>query len=86
MANPKHPLDAAAESIAGWAFCDSSVLVDIVRLRNALAEDVAAAADNALPTEQECYDLVCGSEAGDVPAALVKAFPNTHALLDEYWQ
>ena len=77
-------LGDAVESIRGWAMTDSLVDVDPVELRRALQFD--SMSSGRLPTEDECEQLVCGSDdGGEVPLAVQVAFPKVHALLNDYW-
>ena len=79
----EHPIDRMTKSISAWAFCDSMVQLDAVRLRSVLADD--AASSGRILTEIECEAFVCGAENGEVPQALIDAYPKTHAYLNEFW-
>lgn len=79
----EHPIDRMAKSISAWAFCDSSVQLDAVRLRRVLADD--AATSGRILTEIECEAFICGSEHGEVPPSLIADYPKTHAYLGEFW-
>lgn len=79
----EHPLYRAAEELAGWAFCDSSVRLDRAKLRSLLAQDYEKA--GYLPTDEQCMEFICGDDSGEPPAQLVADFPATDAYLKEFW-
>jgi hypothetical protein len=78
-------LERAAECISQWALSDSRVKVDWDRLVRALHDD-SDEQEGLLPTEEECEQLVCGDEEGEVPGNLQLRFPRTHALLASHWE
>ncbi len=80
----QHPLDRATKDLSAWAYTDSLVQLDAVRLRQCLADDAAQNA-RAMLTPDECEVFICGGEDGGIPPELVAAFPKTHAYLEEFW-
>ena len=78
------PIDIAVKELSAWAYTDSLVQLDAVRLRQCLADD-AEKNDRAMLTPAECEAFICGGEDGAPPPELVAAFPKTHALIEEYW-
>lgn len=83
MSSDEHPIDRMTKSISAWAFCDSMVQLDAVRLRAALADD--AARSGRILSDLECQVFVCGAEHGEVPPSLTDDYPETHAYLNEFW-
>lgn len=88
-----HPLDLAVARVRGWAYTDSLLDLDAVKLRELLAADVETTG-TALPTEQEAMEMIVGPMSEDrerpcsdnsIPLDLIERFPATHAWLEEQW-
>ncbi len=81
-AQEEHPLEVAVAALCGWAYTDSLVVLDRVKLRDCLERDSAGNSRGML-TAEECQLFVCGGEDGAIPTALSAAFPATDAYITE---
>ncbi len=79
-AKEEHPLAVAIANLVGWAYTDSLVNLDRLKLRDCLERD-AAGNSRGMLTAEECVLFVCGGEDGAIPTALSAAFPATDAYL-----
>lgn len=72
-------LAGAVDSIAAWAFCDTSANLDRKALREVLQLDIDTG--SPLPTEAECETLICGEEGSEDVKRLIKLYPVTDQWL-----
>lgn len=72
----------AAKSLAGWALCDSFILIDPKELHRTLELDAKTA--GYMLSEAQCEEFICGDDERGV-AKLAKDFPATHEYLESIW-
>lgn len=73
-----------AARLAEWAYTDSGIVLDRLKLEALLKEESVAA--GYLPSDDECMEFICGADDGEPPAKLVRDFPKTNAYIEGYWE
>lgn len=80
----EHPIAHVAIELQQWAYTDSLIVLDLVKLTALLIEDERQA--GYLPSDKQCELLICGGDDGAPPAQLVRDFPKTNAYLEKEWE
>ncbi len=83
MSNARTPYYVAAR-LAEWAFSDSGITLDRLKLEKLLAEEANLV--GYLPSDKQCMEFICGGDDGAPPAQLVRDFPKTNAYLEKEWE